>query len=1197
MAPGGTVSVRFTQTAGTTPTQTVTFIFRGKSGRSIRILTSTGASLGSASAAVDASWLDDTYELSLITLIDEWSRLVACQRDGLVTTTNSGNYAGPTTHAVDFSSLDFTVSSPNKTEGLPKLTVITAQSSAPLTPGQSARFRYEGRLNGYTLTSLAFTFRATNGIGSYTANADPSALTGDLEIPIVAAMGNARYRLTSVSMSERSVPFITLTDTSASPTGPRVRVTAGGFVSDLAADEPFLGPVEFSVTGSSATFSPPRLSDWRRDTSADVSPGALVRFFFTTASTGFPVRDVVVRLGGPFGGTREFTVASPSGTFEIPTAPDWLSGPYSFVRVTVTDTAGNSVFYLPGGGTLPGVTVGALPVSAELFRFTVSGPTLLPYFTLQPSAETGVRAGAEATLFARAAGASPVAYQWFRGEPGDTSTPLSNSPTTTIGPAGDRLTVQVPSPATYWVRATSGGMSIDSTAARVVVALPPVITVQPVGRAGPVGGTVSFSVKASGFGPLTYRWTAPFPNATGADKDTIQVGPLRASDTGLVYCEVSNIAGTTSSVRVPLSVLTYPETLRITLEPFDQIITPQTPRVDFRAEIYGNPPLFSRWQKDGIDLPGSDSITPYNSYHPSTLTVGNTPSNAEGTYRLVVHNGFETAYSREVRLRVVTAPVIDTQPTAEVAVPIGNTLVLSVGATGLSPLAYQWRLNGVPLAGATDRQLFRNISSAADAGAYDVVVSNSAGTATSSSARVNVVPAPVRPTIVQGPTDRTARPGETLTFAVVTSPADNILYRWSKDDRDFPDGAGPTFTLRNVGSSDSGRYRVWTSTPGSSGSTIRDFVLSVAPAQNAPVITRQPVSTTVLRGGTAWLNAAADGRGPLRFQWRHRGIALPSPSSLETANEPILRVANFDSTKIGAYDVVVTNDSGTVTSSPSILSLPPPSDTGRLVNVSVRAPAGGVHGPLVVGFVLGGGKSEPVPLLIRATGNALTTFGVTGVLANPSATLYSGSAVRFINDDWSNHPPVAATSTRLGAFALSASASRDAAFAPVVPPGAYTVHVNGDDAAGGIVLAEIYEATPAEEITDERPRLLNLSVQTKATNGNPVIAGFAVSGARAKRILLRAVGPSLGQFGVTGRLADPVLSLFRGSTVIAGNNDWAGEPSLREAFNQAGAFQLEATASKDAAIITTLNPGAYTVQVSGVANGEGTVLVEVYELP
>jgi hypothetical protein len=155
--------------------------------------------------------------------------------------------------------------------------------------------------------------------------------------------------------------------------------------------------------------------------------------------------------------------------------------------------------------------------------------------------------------------------------------------------------------------------------------------------------------------------------------------------------------------------------------------------------------------------------------------------------------------------------------------------------------------------------------------------------------------------------------------------------------------------------------------------------------------------------------------------------------------------------------------------------------------------------------------------------------------------------------------------------------------------------VSGVGSASGIVLAEIYDATPAASYTSATPRLINVSVRKDLGKG--VTVGFVLGGSAPTKVLVRAIGPTLGSFGVPGTVPDPQLVLFNGASVKIGeNNDWGGTADLLGAFNAVGAFALPTT-SKDAAIVAILSPGNYSVQVSGTAGTTGVALVEVYEVP
>ncbi len=145
--------------------------------------------------------------------------------------------------------------------------------------------------------------------------------------------------------------------------------------------------------------------------------------------------------------------------------------------------------------------------------------------------------------------------------------------------------------------------------------------------------------------------------------------------------------------------------------------------------------------------------------------------------------------------------------------------------------------------------------------------------------------------------------------------------------------------------------------------------------------------------------------------------------------------------------------------------------------------------------------------------------------------------------------------------------------------------------------AELLPVTAAASPTGQ---LANLSTRAQVgVDGNVLIPGFVLSGPTARTVLVRAVGPGLAAFGVGGLLADPTLTVFRGATVIATNDNWQEQtnaPAVATAAAQAGAFAL-ANGSRDSALVLTLEPGSYTFQVAGAGRTTGVALVEVYVLP
>ena len=146
------------------------------------------------------------------------------------------------------------------------------------------------------------------------------------------------------------------------------------------------------------------------------------------------------------------------------------------------------------------------------------------------------------------------------------------------------------------------------------------------------------------------------------------------------------------------------------------------------------------------------------------------------------------------------------------------------------------------------------------------------------------------------------------------------------------------------------------------------------------------------------------------------------------------------------------------------------------------------------------------------------------------------------------------------------------------------------DEIAGVVLVEAYDLGAGNS-----PRMVNVSARNRVGTGDDIlIAGFNLAGTGPTQLLIRAVGPKLGAFGVTGFLANPKLEVYSGAGVkLTENDDWGA--ALATTFNAVGAFPLD-IGSRDAALLTSLEPGTYTVQVSGVGGGTGEALIEIYEV-
>ena len=269
----------------------------------------------------------------------------------------------------------------------------------------------------------------------------------------------------------------------------------------------------------------------------------------------------------------------------------------------------------------------------------------------------------------------------------------------------------------------------------------------------------------------------------------------------------------------------------------------------------------------------------------------------------------------------------------------------------------------------------------------------------------------------------------------------------------------------------------------------------------------------------------------------------------------------------------------------------------RFSNLSTRAKSIAGGGELVTGFVVEG--TGKLPLLLRAVAPTLAgaPFNLTGTISDPTLRLSFNQDFLESYDNWgetSDPVNLSVAAQRIGAFPLN-SGSLDTAALREYAPGVYTARLEEKQGESGIALLELYDATEGQSSA----QLTNISSRAVVGSGDDVLVpGVVIAGDALLRVLIRAVGPTLTTYGVTNVLADPQFSVLRDGETVGSNNDWKLFPRRDElvaASNGAGAFALEED-SKDAAAILTLEPGVYTVLVSGVGDTTGQALVELYKL-
>jgi hypothetical protein len=369
---------------------------------------------------------------------------------------------------------------------------------------------------------------------------------------------------------------------------------------------------------------------------------------------------------------------------------------------------------------------------------------------------------------------------------------------------------------------------------------------------------------------------------------------------------------------------------------------------------------------------------------------------------------------------------------------------------------------------------------------------------------------------------------------------------------------------------------------GSFGAILRSGALQITP----PVITVAPAAVTAPIGARVTLTVAASGQPEPSYQWLLNGAAVAG------ATTPLLQLANLQNVNAGLYSVRLTNVRATVTSTAVRVTVGGSTSTSRIKNLSVRTNADGGANALILGFVVSG--ASPMPLLIRAVGPSLGVFGISGFVTDPRLQVFRGSDVLVENDDWSNASNATALTIAfdsVGAFPMTLG-SKDAAIFSSFSTGAYSAQVIPLSGAG-VALVEAYDNAAVSSTS----RLINMSTRARSgIDDDVLIVGFVVSGTANKTLLIRGIGPTLATLGVSGVLSDPVVRVYRGNNLLVQNDDWGGSSQLALVHSQVGAFSIP-TNSKDASLVLSLSPSAYTVQLFGKNGSTGVALAEIYEVP
>ena len=425
------------------------------------------------------------------------------------------------------------------------------------------------------------------------------------------------------------------------------------------------------------------------------------------------------------GANVTFTVAA-SGT--APLSFQWMKGGANISGATSATLTLNAVTITSAGSYTVRVSNSAGAITSGAATLTVNAAATAPTIASQPASQT-VTAGANVTFTVAASGTAPLSFQWMKGGANISG---ATSATLTLN------AVTITSAGSYTVRVSNSAGAITSGAATLTVnaaATAPTIASQPASQTVTAGANVTFTVAASGTAPLSFQWMKGGANISGATSATLTLNAVTTASAGSYTVRVSNSAGAITSAAATLTVNAAATAPTIASQPASQTVTAGA-NVTFTVAASGTAPLSYQWMKGGANISGATS---------ATLTLNAVTTASAGSYTVRVSNSAGAITSGAATLTVnaaTTIPTITTQPASQ-TVNAGASASFSVVASGTTPLSYQWKKNGGTIVGATSATLTLNNVTTADAGGYVVVVSNSAGSATSTAASLTLNPAPV----------------------------------------------------------------------------------------------------------------------------------------------------------------------------------------------------------------------------------------------------------------------------------------------------------------------------------------------------------------------------------------------------------------------------------------------------------------------
>jgi len=420
------------------------------------------------------------------------------------------------------------------------------------------------------------------------------------------------------------------------------------------------------------------------------------------------------------------------------------------------------------------------------------------------------------------------------------------------------------------------------------------------------GQPVTFTVTAEGPEPLSYQWYGPTGLIPGATQASYTIDPVAMDDAGNYRVEVSNPCATISSAQATLTVIDEAPGIA---QPPQSVTECEGETVEFSVVPSGDPPFEYQWYK-GID--------PIDGATGQSLELADITVDDAGEYSVTVTNACGFAESDAATLTVNTAVVITQQPVSQELCE-KELVEFSVQVSGTEPYEYQWYKDGEEIVGATESTYSIASITPADAGSYQVKVSNtcSADGVYSDPATLTVF---LEPTITQQPAAPELCVGDAVTLSVLATGTEPFTYQWYKDGQPIAGATDDTFTIDPLSTADSGEYHAVVTNL--CDQDVSDPVTLVV--DEPPLIVAHPVSAIIAHGQTNVFCVTVDGTEPFEYQWRKNGVNI------------VGAITNcYEASEAGLYACVVTNRCDVVVSDAAELTIAP-----RLIVSATAAPPG-----------------------------------------------------------------------------------------------------------------------------------------------------------------------------------------------------------------------------------------------------------------